>query len=285
MNNEIALIKNTSEAVKNFSDVIQKFLQPDPIDTAINNAHAELISNAINGKGVNPDAIDFLCGYKKLVKQQKRCKDIADKAKAFIENSAKPENIKEDWLEFFFDKARLVCTDDMQLIWAKLLAAEANKPGAINPSLLHTMSIMRYEQAVNFGNICRFAFREFRADGVNLLLFISTNREAYADSNINPDVLKELERLGLIECNFEKEYIFKTRKKLVAGNKLLTISGDPKNYKKIKAGNVKFTYDGAKLYYLMDQSYKEYNRDIFEFTIARFKSRNCTIIINDKEII
>lgn len=149
-NNEISAIKGASEAVKNFSDLIQTFFQPSRIDLAIAEGHKKLIENAIDGKEINPDVLSLLCGYKKLIKQQKRCSNIANKAKDFIENSAQPKNISEDWLEFFFDKAKLVCNDDMQLIWSKLLAEEANKPGTINPSLLHAMSIIRYDQAEFF---------------------------------------------------------------------------------------------------------------------------------------
>lgn len=277
-NNEISILKNTSEAVKNFSDVIQKFFQPSPLDLAIAEGHKQIIENAIDGKKINPDVVDFLCGYKKYIKQQKRCKSIANKAKEFIENTAEPENISEDWLEFFFDKAKLVCNDDMQLIWAKLLSEEANNPGTINPSLLHTMSIMRYDQALFFSNISRFVLREFKKDNVHLLIFIR-----HTDSDITPSKLKDLERLGLIECNFEKEYIFKNKKWLTYGNKVLTIFGDPKNNKKIKAGNVIFTYDGEKLYSLINQSC-EYRSEILDYIIQQFKSRNCRICVNGKEI-
>ncbi len=281
-NNDLSIFKNFSEASEKFSGIINKFIQPDALDLAIIDGHKQIIEKALNGKSVNIDAIDFLCGYKKLIKQQKRCKNIADKAKQFIENSAQTEKITEDWLEFFFDKARLVVNEDMQLIWAKLLAEEANNPGSINPSLLHAISIMRYDEAEFFCNICRFALKEFKKDDIHLLIFISTNRVAYSDSNITPSKLKALERLGLIECDFDKEYIFTGKKIFSSGNRVITVYGDPENNKKIKAGNVKFTYDGATLYSLIDSNYKKYRTDIFNFTISKFKKRNCNVILNDK---
>ena len=172
----------------------------------------------------------------------------------------------------------------MQLIWAKLLAEEANNPGSINPSLLHTMSIIRYEQAQFFCNISRFALREFKKNDAHLLLFVSTNRKAYANSKITPSKLKDLERLGLIECEFEKEHIFEKKKILATGNKVLTIYGDPKYDNKIKAGNVNFTYDGQRLYSIIDHNYKKYRSDILEFIIAKLKIRNCTVIVNESKI-
>lgn len=91
--------------------------------------------------------------------------------------------------------------------------------------------------------------------------------------------------MGLIECDFENEYIFENKKILASGNKVLTIYGDPENNKKIKAGNVNFTYDGKKLYSLIDQNYKKYRSDVLDFIITKFKNRNCNILLNDKEII
>lgn len=280
MNNNFESTRNISETTKNFSEIIKMFLQPSPIDLAIAGGHKKLIENAISGETVNPDAIYFLCGYKTLVKQETRKKDIADKAQAFLENSANPQEIELDWLEFFFEKAKLVTNNDMQLIWARLLAEEANMPGKIHLSLLQSISVMRYEQADFFCNISRFALRAYKKDIISPLIFISTNREAYNDSNINPSKLKELERLGLIECDFNQEYIFERKMEFVSGNKVLTVYGDPSNEQKIKAGNVIFTEDGKALYDIIDSSYKKHRDDIFGFIVNKFKIRNCRVLVN-----
>ncbi len=285
----LELAKHAGKSSEKFLEVIMNFLQ-DPLDVVIVEGHKELINRAIDGKKVNPEMFDFLCGYKKLVKQQKRKKDIGLKALQFLEDSAEPEKIEDDWLEFFFDKARLISNPDMQLIWAKLLAEEANHPGKISFSLLHTLSIMRYEDAELFCSISRFALRTFGKEEVNLLLFISTNRKAYEDTGITPSQLKELERLGLIECDFKTEYVFKneenpvTKKVFVSGRQKLVVYGDPSNDNKIKAGNVEFTTNGRALYDIIDPDYKRYRSGIFHFTIKKFKSRNCRVFVNEKEI-
>lgn len=48
-----------------------------------------------------------------------------------------------------------------------------------------------------------------------------------------------------------------------------------------KAGNVKFTNDGQRLYAILDKDVKGYNSDILEFIIKKFKNRNCQIFVND----
>ena len=42
MDNELAIIKASSETAKNFSDIMKNFLQPDSIDLAIAEGHKEL---------------------------------------------------------------------------------------------------------------------------------------------------------------------------------------------------------------------------------------------------
>lgn len=285
----IELIKETSSIVKSFAEVMANFLQ-NPLDSAILDGHKQLIKNVVDGTPVSPDAIDFLCAYKDIVKQHKRKKDLVQKATEFLEEYAEPQKIEVDWLEFFFEKAKLIANEDMQLIWAKILAEEANEPGKINMSLLHTLSVMRYDQAEFFCNISRFALRSYRSNDVTLLLFVATNRAAYENTRITPKKLKELERLGLIECDFNSEYVFKdtyndiTKKRFISGSHTMTVWGDPQNGGKIKAGNVQFTEDGRALYDIIDSNYKKYRSSIFEFTARKLVKRNCRVAIDGKEL-
>ena len=172
----------------------------------------------------------------------------------------------------------------MQLIWAQLLAEEANNPGSISLSLLHSLSIMTFGQAESFCNISRFALREYKKESVNLLIFYSKNRTAYLDSRIDERKLKELERLGLIVCDFKDEFIYENKKAFVIGNKKLTIYGDPDNKNKIKAGNIEFTIDGQLLYKIIDSSFKGYDSRIVNFTINKFKRRGCRVLVDNMEV-
>ena len=75
------------------------------------------------------------------------------------------------------------------------------------------------------------------------------------------------------------------RKKVFrTGNKVVTVYGDSDNQHKIKAGNVKFTKDGQLLYSVLDSDSRRYRSDILDFTITRFKNRNCQVVINEREI-
>lgn len=277
-------IKDGSEVVKNFNEVVNTILEPRGLNAIILEGHKKIIEKAIENGPVNEDAIAFLCGYKKLTKEYKNCKNAAENAKKYLKENAKPKNINEDWLDFYFDKVRLVSDQVVQEIWSRILAEEANEPGSIRPTLLHTLSIMSKEQANFFSNISRFCMREYKGEEVHPLIFISTNLEAYKDSGIDRKKLKELERLGLIDCEFMEEYVFLKKKVFVSGNHKVTVFGDPDNENKIKAGNVIFTEDGRALYAVISDAVVKYRKDILEFSLDRLKARNCRILVNGKEI-
>lgn len=276
--------KNASEAVNTFSKVIHNFIS-DPLDEVVNEGYKSFLIKVIETNPTDPELLEFISGYKQLVKQERRKKNIAQKAMQFLEESAKPQDVSEGWFDFFFEKAKLVSDGEMILIWSKVLAEEANYPGKISPSLLHTLSVMTHNQAEFFCNISRFALRAFGKEDVNLLIFVSSNREAYLDSDITPRKLKEIERLGLIDCDFKDEFVLHNKIRFTAGNNLLTVFGDPNNENKIKSGNVEFTSDGKALYDIIDISFKRYRKDILDFTINKLIKRNCKVLLNDREIV
>ena len=190
-----------------------------------------------------------------------------------------------DWFVKFYDYSSNISNDEMRKLWASILKSEIKSPGTTSISLLHALSMMNFDQAMLFCNICRFTLTDIKTNDPHLLLFVSTNREAYKNSGITPSGLKELERLGLIECDFSTEYVFLKKKVLRKSNKIVTIYGDPANNEKIKAGNAIFTRDGHSLYSIIDDDYKKFNSDIFNNTIVRFVRRNCRVEINGTTVL
>lgn len=275
-------VNGFSEAIKSFNRIVDKVLDPSGLDLVLTEAHKKIIFDALEDENDRDAAENFICGYKKMIKERKRSKDIAGKAAAFLNHDAKPNEVDEDWLNVFFDKAKLISSENMQTLWGRILAEEVNAPGTISLSLLHTISMMGRIQALSFCNLARFCFREFHSEAYHPLIFIQSDPMAYKDSDITFPILKELERLGLIYCNFTSEFCFRNKKILTAGNHVITIFGNPDNQDKILAGNVLLTDNGKLLLKLVGDEYKKYRVDIFDFTISRLQKRNCKIFINDR---
>ncbi len=206
---------------------------------------------------------------------------MADKLVSTDEGNAEKKDYDFDWFVRFYDYACNISNEDMQKIWSKVYAGEIRNPRSNSITLLHALSMMQQEQAINFHTLSRFALMDISGNLAHPLLFVSTNVERYKSEGITDLSLKELERLNLLECNFNNEYVFEKKKVLKMENKIITVYGTPSSKNKIKAGNVKFTNDGQRLYAILDKDVKGYNSNILEFIIRKFKNRNCQIFVND----
>ena len=93
-----------------------------------------------------------------------------------------------DWTARFFDYAQDISSEDMQRIWAKILAGEVESPGRTSLRTLDTLRNMTKRDAEMFSDLCPFIM----GDG-----FVF-----YDDSvkNFGPFGLSNL--LHLVDCNF-----------------------------------------------------------------------------------
>lgn len=280
-------ISNISDAAKNFYHIIESVLQPKGLNAAIIDAHKKIIDSYVERTDIDAfTKAAFVSSYKRIIKEYASCAKTIRMAGAFISEDAQPEKVEEDWFAFFFDKVKIVTNEAVLNMWSRILAGEVNKPGSFSKSLLHTLSIMSSAQAELFCNISRFCMYEYKNEAVvHPFLFIASNVEAYGNTRITAEGLVELENLGLIQCDFKDEFVFRNKKVFRYGNKVLEIHGDPDNQNKINAGNVKFTDNGLALFGIVGESYKKYRADILDFTITKLQRRNCKIMINNKLVL
>lgn len=61
--------------------------------------------------------------------RQENMEEITKKFIPHLEETSNPANMEDDWLTNFFDKSRIVSDEEMQTIWANVLAGEANTSG------------------------------------------------------------------------------------------------------------------------------------------------------------
>jgi len=62
-------------------------------------------------------------------KKQQNIESITEKALPELNDAASPEKVEDDWIVNFFDKCRLISDEEMQAIWARVLAGEENSKG------------------------------------------------------------------------------------------------------------------------------------------------------------
>ena len=76
------------------------------------------------------------------VQQQANMESIIQKSLLEVSEEATPENIEQDWLTYFLKHCRLISNDKMQNFWAKILAGEANSPGAFSKRTIMVVSTL-----------------------------------------------------------------------------------------------------------------------------------------------
>lgn len=276
--------KNLTDGAKNIHDIIKSTLEKSALDKAIEEGHKKIIEEMLLRPDIdNEDKIIFLSSYKHKVKEYKNCKKVISIAKPLFSKNANMEDVEDDWFAFFFDKVRLVSEESAQNLWARILAGEVNEPGKFTKSLIHTLSVMSSSQAQAFCDLAQFCFGEPQNDNVHPLVFMKTNKKMYKNS-ISLEMLFALQYFGLLQCNFESEFVFQNKKVFKYGDCIITVYGDESNRKQIRAGNIVFTHDGQILFNIVSESYKTFQHNILDSIVNEFIARNCKVFVGAETV-
>ena len=77
------------------------------------------------------------------------------------EKKVQSEEVDHDWTAEFFNNAQDVSTEEMQLIWAKILAGEVEHPGDTSTKTLSILKTMSQEIAILFKKSTQFVVFDF----------------------------------------------------------------------------------------------------------------------------
>jgi len=91
--------------------------------------------------------------YQELTKQE-NIEDIAEKSIKYLEQNVSDIPVDKDWRTRFFNKAQDISNEDLQEIWAKILADEVSNPGMISLRTLDVLSNLSKADANIFQNAC-----------------------------------------------------------------------------------------------------------------------------------
>ena len=127
--------------------------------------------------------------------RQKNMEDITDKALPQLNESAKPESMDNDWIANFFDKCRIVSDDEMQRLWSRVLAGEANAPGSYSKRTVNFLSDLDRAEAESFTKLCGFGWEI----GDFAPLVFDFRAEIYNKCGIDFDTLRHLDSIGLVQ--------------------------------------------------------------------------------------
>jgi hypothetical protein len=152
---------------------------------------------------------------------QKNIEDITSQALPQLTEGAKPEAVEDDWVTNFFDKSRIVSDAEMQALWSRVLAGEANAPRTFSRRTVNLLSDIDKTDAECFSRLCGFAWM---VGDLKPLVF-DPNGEIYQKNGIDFTILIHLESIGLIQfsgiSNFTRVGLPKTMSVFYYGRPLV----------------------------------------------------------------
>jgi hypothetical protein len=195
----LAAISRPAEAlVQRVSDALGLLYEPTRIVRA---ARADVAADKIRAVGQLEISEIERRGLLRMVKEQGKFQEnieaITAKAVESLGDDAKPENLSDDWIRYFFDKGKLVSDHEMQELWAKMLAGAAgSNGGSFSRNTLNTVSVMDKQDAEFFSALCAFCWTI--PGGQKVPVIFDASDSVYVKYGLGTGVVHHLRSLGLI---------------------------------------------------------------------------------------
>lgn len=166
----------------------------------------------------------------KHMKNQKKIAEIAIDSAKENTNFTSDSGVSEEWLERFMDSARSVSSEDVQLIWGKILSNEFENPGTTPPNMIRILSEMTPVYAKAFKLLCSMRILVVRMSEDDKIISASWrntvpfggNEDFLRQLGLSFELLNELETLGVIKFDSIAGYI---RTGINESNVLIYVNG------------------------------------------------------------
>ncbi len=206
-----------------------------------------------------------LLNTKQTIKKLKNQKNIADIAYSNAREGtdfSEKSGVDEEWFERYMESGGLVSSEEMQLVWGKILANEFEKPGSVPRNMTRILSEFSKTYAEAFRVICSMRAllvqideddRIVSAVWRNIIPF-SGNTDYMLNLNLSFELLNELDTLGVIKfdtvAGFAATHITTKKVLVCVCGKIIEI--DDHKEDQVPIGNVIFTRAGEALQRITD---------------------------------
>lgn len=253
----------------------------------------DLYIDEIENSNLSTDAkvVALLNAKKNFKKMQNQSKvvEIAEENAKDGTNFTESSGVSQEWFDRFMEAASFVSSEEMQLVWGRILANEFEEPGCNPPNMIRILSEFTPAYARAFRTLCSMRAMVIDIDEKGKIesvqwsgiIIYRENEEYMRKLGITFEVLSELETLGVIKFNSVTGYCLTDMK----GKKvLLHLNGDvietgscPEQI--FPVGNVLFTSAGEALSTITEQymveGYEELIRKYLE-SHNIFVKENCS---------
>ena len=277
----MCLVKIEGKAIEKLIDVVSKGIGTIYKPRAIRKgAEAEAYKNEVLAKAqakktlIEGEAkIDLLERAKeRLVNQelhrQMNLEGIADKSIKYLDQNVADQPVDEDWRIRFFNKAQDISSDEMQEIWAKILAGEVSHPGKVSLRTLEILSNISKTEATIFQVACSLATSKS-------FIWKIGRREAFDEFGLSYGDLMLLREAGLIHDSDNLIKIYRVTPPtnfvlIFIGEELYQFSNPAiPDLKEFKFNQIAFTNSGTELCSLIKvNSNNDFHKTIYDQRIS-----------------
>ncbi|GAA0553491.1 hypothetical protein FHS83_001623 [Rhizomicrobium palustre] len=274
------LSKPVTTLIEKISDAVGGIARPGQIiSVAKAEAKAEIIraEARIEISDLERRAMERM--FREEAQKQENIENITAKALPLLKEDAKPDQIEKDWLTYLFDRARLFSDDEMQMLWAKILADEANTQNSFSRRTIEIVASMDKRDARLFTKFCSFCWD---IPSKIPVIFSEDNRQVYADQGIHFSLLEHLDAIGLLRHSPNANFLLTEQSTTIDASyfgervKIANPGSQP-----LEVGEAMFTRAGSELATIC---VAEKNEAYFEHVLAVWGARGFPAITGDSTI-
>ena len=139
--------------------------------------------------------------------EQRNVVSVVEKTIPQLTDGAKPEEVESDWYRHFFNRQCSVSDSQMQEIWARILAGEANQPGIFCKRTLSILSDLNKIEAEIFAKLCGFCW-EIDGKLAPLVVKDVNKKPIYSRHGITFSSLSHFQTIGLLQFSHLSPFVF-----------------------------------------------------------------------------
>lgn len=169
---------------------MQEVIDDNPtLAQAYNNGMIKIENDKINGLAIRSLERSL---YQEMVKQQ-NLESVISKTYGLLDGEPDviDEPVEQDWMMRFANSVETISDDDMQLLWAKVLAGEIKKPKSYSLRTLESLKNLSKEEALLFQKHCEYVISETKCS------YFLNEEDLLKKSNIDMDIILRLSECGI----------------------------------------------------------------------------------------
>jgi hypothetical protein len=226
-------------------------------------------------------------------RRQENIEAITMGAVPYLEKHAEPEVIPEDWLVHFFERSRLTSDVDMQLLWSRLLAGEANSSGSFSRRTIDLLATIEKRDAELLAQLYKTVviFRDYKSEEDVDAGFVEPTCCVFSlvpyrgDVELSFNNLAHLADLGFINFDPINKYGYEHIPRIAEFRRNDETFSIHTKAGQIGLGCAVLTKAGKELYYVSGvRCSDEYLQEALDYWIGAGHSVSCNIVSNQREV-